>query len=281
MRRHYAQEMDRLRTELFGPPQTAPRGGAPERRDGPWRDGGRAFRAQAPAGALPSTRASTLVSSEPARERAREGIVLASLLARETAETRLREEVILAALVMHPDLFGEFEDALEAIEWSQLNAATARAVIRGRAQRATCEAALGPGALETLMARSQMLPAPALRRPGDPVAARALIDGDLAKLAAHQGLRREVAEAGEDLEALVGEVGADAEENLTWRLGQAAATLDRAERALVEDRAAFDTAANGVALDRAERERARSLFEGIDFGRGGRPPRRRPDHDRR
>ena len=281
VRRHYAQEMDRLRTGLFGLPQPAARGEAEGRRARPWGAGGRAPRGAPPAGALPSTRASALASGEPPRERARQGIVLAALLAGETAETRLREEVILAALVMHPDLFDEFEDALEAIEWSQANAATARAVLRCRADRAACEAALGPGALETLLARSQMLPAPALRRPGDLGAARALVEGDLAKLAAHQGLRREVAEAGEDLEALVGEVGAEAEENLTWRLGQAAATLDRAERALIEDRAAFETAANGVALDRAERERARALFEAIDFGRGGRPARRRPGHGRR
>ena len=121
-----------------------------------------------------------------------------------------------------------------------------------------------------------MVPAPALRCPGDVEGARALIEGEAAKLVAHQGLRREVIEAGDDLEALVGALGLEAEENMAWRLGQAAATFDRAERVLMEDRAAFETASNGVALDRAERERAQTLFEAIDFGRGGRAPRRRP-----
>ncbi len=281
VREHYAHEMKRLRAELFGlapaARSDAPDGGSgwreAPRRDRPWPPPRAALRA----GALPSTRASALASGAP-RERLRQGIVLAALLAQETAETRLREEVVLAALLLHPGLVEAFEEALDAIEWSEATAAVARAVLRHRAERAACEAAAGPDALERILARSQMVPAPALRRPGDVEAARALVRGELAKLAAHQGLRREVLEATDDLEALVGEAGAEAEENMAWRLGQAAATFERAERVLTEDRTVFETAANGVALDRVERERAQALFEAIDFGRGGRAPRRRPGH---
>ena len=275
VRRYYAGEMDRLRGELFGVSR-----GRGEDRGSRWRDARRQLPPWAAprAGALPATRASALASAgEAPRERARQGIVLAQMLARDTEETRIRESVILAALLMHPGLLGEFEDALDAIEWSPSNAPAARAVLRHGADRAACEAAAGAGALETMLARSQMVPAPALRHPDDVDAARALVEGDLAKLAAHQGLRREVVEAGDDLEALVGEVGPDAEENMAWRLGQAAATLERAERVLTEDRAAFETAANGVALDRAERERWEAQLAAIDYGRGGRAPRRRAE----
>ena len=274
VRHHYAQEIDRLRGELFGTRRGPDRPWRDERRDGRSWDGARAA---PPRGANPSTRASALAAAggEDAPERLREGIVFAAILREETAQTRLREEVILAALLLHPGLYDEFEEALEAIDWSRACAPAARAVMRHRADRAACEAALCAGALETVLARSQMLPAPALRRPGDVGAARALLAGDLAKLAARQGLRHEIEEAADDLEALVGDVGSDAAENTAWRLGQAVETLHRAERFLAEDRAAYETAENGAALDRGERERARAVFEGIDFARGGRAPRRR------
>ena len=272
VRRHYDQEMRRLKGELFGARRAPDRPWRDERRGGrPWVGG----RPAPPQGAHPSTRASALAAGgEDAPEALREGIVLAEMLRRETAQTRLREEVILAALLLHPGLLDEFEEVLDGIEWSRACAPAARAVLRHRADRAACEAALGPGALETVLARSQMLPAPALRRPGDVEAARALLAGDLAKLAARQGLRHEIEEAADDLEALVGDAGSDAAENMAWRIGQAVDTLHRAERALAEDRTAYETAENGAALDRGERERARAVFEGIDFARGGRAPRR-------
>ena len=279
VRRHYADEMARLRAELFGPARAdhGPReGGAGGR---PWSGRGRGG-----AGAHASTRASALASNSAsdgaARERLREGIVLAAQLDEDTPQRRLREEVVLAAILLHPSLFDEFEEALGEVEWTGDRAALARAVMRHRADRSACEAAVGAQALETVMARSQIMPTPALRRPGDLHAARALLEGDLAKLTASQGVRREVRDAIQDLEALVGEAGAVGEENMAWRLGQAAAALDRAERVLSEDREAYETAVNGVSLSRDERARARALFEAIDFGRGGRPPRRRPDRGR-
>ena len=257
VRRHYADAMGRLRAELFGVAPPGARRGSPRR--GP--------------GVRGTTRASPLASGA-AREKLREGIVLSAQLDEETPERLLREEAVLCALLLHPTLLDEVEDDLGAVEWCPGAAALARAVLRHRCDRAACEAALGKGALETVVARIQMLPAPALRRPGDLAAARALVEGDLAKLMALQGRRREIREAVEDLESLVGATDPGVDENMAWRLGQAAAALDRAERVLSEDRAAFETAENGLALDREERSRARSLFEGIDFGRGGRPPRR-------
>ena len=55
--------------------------------------------------------------------------------------------------------------------------------------------------------------------------ARACLEGELSKLAARQGLKREIEEATADLEALAGEVDETAGEGMTWRLGQATAAL--------------------------------------------------------
>ena len=251
VRRHYGDEMGRLRAELFGGPARA----APGR---------------FPRGVRAATRASALAAE--GRARLRDGIVLASRLDEDAPGRRMREGVVLATVLLHPVLFDEVEEALEELEWHPDSAPLARAVLRHRGEKAACEAALGTDALETTLRGIQMLPAPGLRAPGDPDAARALLEGDLAKLTAGQGVRQEVREAMEDLEALVGEDGA-AEENMAWRLGQAVAALDRAERVLVEDRQAFETAENGVARDRAELARFDALLGGIDFGRGGRRPR--------
>ena len=248
VRRHYIEELNRLRIELFGlaPVRDRPRG-----RDARSWDAGRG-------GARPSTRASVLV-------------------AQEDDPARLREAVILAVLLLHPDLFDEFEDRLEDVEFGGATVAMGRAVLRHRARRDACAAELGPGALETLLSHGHVRLSPAVRRPGDPELARACLEGELLKLAAREGLRREVEDATADLEALAGEVDDAAGEGMTWRLGQAAAALGEAERARNEDRTAFETAENGLALSRDERVRWRDLSAGIDFGRGGRAPRRRGD----
>jgi DNA primase len=259
VRHHYGAEMARLRDELFGPAVPGGRGFRPPR-----------------AGARAATRGSALAARDEAGERFWEGIVLAAQLAEDAPGRRLREEAVLCAVLLHPELFEEIEDDLDAVEWGPGSAGLARAVARHRGIREECRGSMPHGALESTLARIQMLPAPALRRPGDLVAARALVRGDVAKLLAEQGLRREVREAVEDLEALVGAEGPAADENMAWRLGQAARALDEAERVLAEDREAFETAANGLAVDREERARARALFDGIDYGRAGKAKRRLP-----
>ena len=256
VRRHYWDEMQRLRTGLFGMP-------APDR--------GPAARRVARPRSRPSTQASALAAE--GRERLRHGIALSAQLEEEAPGRRLREEAVLAVVLLHPALFDEAEERLDEVDWLPGCAPLARAVLRHRGERAACEKALGPGALETLLARIQMLPTPGLRRLATLSDARALLEGDLAKLLAEQGVRREVREAIEDLEALVGEDGT-AEENITWRLAQAAASFGEAQRVLTEDRAAFERAENGMAIDRGELARARAQWDGIDFARGGRRPRR-------
>ena len=79
------------------------------------------------------------------------------------------------------------EERLDEVDWLPGCAPLARAVLRHRGERAACEKALGPGALETLLGRIQMLPTPGLRRLATLSDARALLEGDLAKLLAEQG----------------------------------------------------------------------------------------------
>ena len=248
VRRHYADELNRLRLELFGVPPR--RGWAPRRDTKPWAAG--------PSGVNASTRASALV-------------------AQEDGPARLREEVILATLLVHPDLLDEFEDELDDLDFGPATRALGRSVLLHRADRAACAAAVSEAALETLMGGSHVRLSPCVRRPGDREAARACLEGELAKLAARRGLLREIEEATADLEALAGDAAQTVGEGMTWRLGQAAAAVGHAERLMGEDRAAVDVAENGLALDRDERSRARDLYAGIDFGRGGRPSRRRRD----
>ena len=61
-----------------------------------------------------------------------------------------------------------------------------------------------------------------------------------------------------------------ADEGVTWRLGQAALALDRAGRGNNEDKAEYDTGANGAKMKRDERDAFERLLDQINFGKGGR-----------
>ena len=87
IRRHYADEVGRLRTTLFGHP---PRASGPR---APWRPGQKA----APQPASPSARRSQLARGQPMDE-------------------VLREALILATLILHPGLISRFESALSRLD---------------------------------------------------------------------------------------------------------------------------------------------------------------------
>ncbi len=79
---------------------------------------------------------------------------------------------------------------------------------------------------------------------------------ELSKLHARRGARHEIEQAVRDAESL-------GDEGMTWRLGQAAEARNRAERAQTEDRAEFDTAPNGMKLERSLRKESLSLFDSL------------------
>ena len=121
---------------------------------------------------------------------------------------------------------------------------------------------LGPDALENLLSQRHVAITPCIRKPGDAEITTMTIAEELAKLTALRGLQDEVRDATDDL-------GGEADEGLTWRLAEAAKAADRAQRAGQEDKAEYVIADNGARLDREQVAKSRSLFDQIDFSKGG------------
>ncbi|RVV99499.1 DNA primase [Mesobaculum littorinae] len=239
LRRHYADEIGRLRRELFNPPR-------PGRARTPWQPRGKFAPPQGPEAA---TRTSLLASGQG-------GI-----------EESLREAVILAGLLTRPGLLMRFEGDLERLELSSPDHARIRdallrhATLSGDEIRAAVAAAVGMEALENLFAPRHVVIAPAVRREnGDDIAAACLAE-EMGKLAAHRAQKRELEE--------LGEWGDAADEELTWRLGQAAEARHRAERGHTEDRAEYETGPNGAHIRREERDALDALLARIRSGETG------------
>jgi len=122
------------------------------------------------------------------------------------------------------------------------------------------EGIVGGDTLEKLYATRHLGVVPALRS-NDPDIARQCIAEELAKLVARRGAAREVEEALTD-------IGAVADEALTWRLRQAAQALERAGKSQSEDKREFNVAPNGVRLDRDEVSAFDRLLSQIGFDGG-------------
>ena len=213
IRSHYAEEIRRLRTELFAPM-------GPVR---PFRPG---FRKGPPVAVapVPTSRASALASEGPEVDH----LTLA--------------RVLVATLIAHPDLIARFESDLETLhtpdaELQALCAALLRHAHHPDGLQSDLESRLG-SALETLRADPHVRSAPPVRKPEDRELALLCVAEGLAKIEARRGAEAEIAEAVEDVEGL-------ADEGLTWRLSQAAEARNRAERSRLdegdmgEDRAAL------------------------------------------
>ncbi len=239
IRRHYFEEVDALRRALFAPaaralPSARGRSGAP-------------FRAQGVMPPTSATRNSALVSGDA------------------LVEERLREAVILATLVTHPGLIERFEADLEKLEFCLPEHGRLRTLILGLGDRTSPEALAteaGAEALEKLFAPRHVQISPGVRDAEDHDRAALCLAEELAKLEARRGARREIEEAVEDLSDI-------ADEGITWRLSQAAAARNAAERGRNEDKAEYEIAPNGLRMRRDEIERGRSLFDAIRFSRTG------------
>ena len=179
----------------------------------------------------------------------------------------LREAVILATLITHPGLIERFESAFERVEMVTDDHRTLQRLLlahaheTGGAVRAEIEAAAGPGLLDKLFALNHVKIAPALRRGEDGDVAAMCLAEELAKLEATRGARREVADAAE-------EIGALADEGLTFRLSEAVKARDAASRGQGEDKNLYDRADNGVLIAREEKDALDALLEEIDYAKG-------------
>ncbi|MEO0938941.1 MAG: DNA primase [Pseudomonadota bacterium] len=233
IRHHYDQEIKDLRWKLFRP-APAQRGGKPR-----W---------SAPPQALPGTKASALASQDP---------------------EHLREAVILAALVTTPEIAAEVEPALDRMRCAAPLHADLRALLLRHypagpeALRKKIVSALGPDALDNLMAARHVAIVPCIRNPGNPDLVRQTVTEELAKLEAARGLDAEIADAAEDMQSAP-------DEGVTYRLKSAAEAAAEATRSKQEDDAEIELGANGAPMRRDERAAFDSLLETIRFTKPGR-----------
>jgi DNA primase len=125
------------------------------------------------------------------------------------------------------------------------------------------ERELGADALEKLLRLPHVALAPSVRHAGDHDIARMTMAEELAKLEAQRGWAAEISEATEDIVHI-------ADESVTWRLGQAAEARNRALRSQQEDRAEYETSANGARIRRDEKAQFDALMEKIGQSKPGR-----------
>lgn len=204
LREHYAEDFRQSRRALF---QTA----AGPFRSGVARGGGK-FGKPVPMAPLPSTRGTLLAA-------AGEGV-----------EEEMREARILAALFVHPDQLPRFEEDLSRLDPAREDhrALTGLLLAQARGPGADELRARAGAPLAELMARPHIAIAPMLKPDADAELVQKCLAEDFAILSARRAARREIREAMADLEHLP-------DEGLTWRLGQAAAAVDRAGRPRMED----------------------------------------------
>ena len=120
------------------------------------------------------------------------------------------------------------------------------------------EERFGAAALEKLMNKNHVQKAPPVFKAGEVEAARLQVKTALDFWASKVGQMAEIAEAEEDLRGV-------ADESVTWRLSQVAEARNKAERSEHEDKAEYDTADNGVRINRAERSTLDDLLGRINF----------------
>lgn len=232
VRGHYGEDLKRMRWELFGTmPQQNRRDGFDKKPFGGKQGGFRNWKSQGPV-VQPSTKTSLLATGT-------EGV-----------EDIVRESVVLATIMRNPSLIDRFESQLERYEFATPELNLIRDVLLRMSPHSDAEDAVfqsvGPEALENLMRPRHVQLAPGIRSPENEDLAGLCVAEELAKLNARRGAKREVSDAMRDMEGLV-------DEGVTWRLGQAAESLNRAERSEGEDSAEYDVGSNGAQMVRSER----------------------------
>ena len=238
IRRHYGDEINRLRRTLFDGARTSgfrrtfqPRGAK--------------FEQTAP---MVETKASALAAAGG------------------PFEEHLKEAVILAILVAHPDIVPEFVADLERLETSQPEHDAVRRALLATVggEREEIERICGTDALEKLFAPIHVRISPGVKKDCARDTAVLSVAEELAKLSATRGVRAEIEEATRDIQGLV-------DEGLTWRLRQASEGLAEAANAGRGDKAEYDLGPNGARLRRDEKTNFEALIQRIDYskGRGG------------
>jgi DNA primase len=246
IRGHYGQAIKDLRWQLFSTKRAAParreyasRG---KFKGGKWQ--------QAPENAKVVTKSSVLAGTSSPE-----------------IDAHLGEAKILAALIGTPEVAVEFERGLESLTCRSTDHADIRRLILrnigvdAEVLRENIFEALGPFALENLLNAGHVAIIPCIRTPGDVEMVRMTVTEELAKLDAVRGLNAEIADATEDLTGV-------ADEDVTYRLSQAAKAVQESVRSTEETKVEFDLGANGAKMDKGERSALDALMETIRFSKG-------------
>ncbi|ABV93998.1 DNA primase [Dinoroseobacter shibae DFL 12 = DSM 16493] len=235
IKQHYGQEVKTRLDALFGYGPSKGRSGPA----GPWRKRGQE-------GPTQTTRSSALVTAD--------------------RDDLLQESVILATLCAHPGLIAEFESDLldhrfgtEA--FARMAARLASMMPDPDAPEISLEGTSCAQTLEAILSERHVTISPSLRPGCDPEVARMTVAEGFAKLAARTGWQREMEDAIEDFASV-------ADEDLTWRLGQAAEAREAAGRISQTDTTEYDIADNGARISRDERNALDNLLNGISFAKG-------------
>ncbi|PRY79772.1 DNA primase [Yoonia maritima] len=243
IRAHYGEAIKEMRWELFSKRKRSGGGARPQQRK--WAPGNQAAwkRDISPV----STSKNSALGTGAAKEE------------------YLREAVILATLVANPKVAIEFESALEELDCrDQTHGDVQSCLLRHLGAddlRGVIVDALGPMVLENLMTHSHVAISPAIRRAGDDAIARLCLAEEFAKLNARLGHAREIEDAVEDLSGV-------ADEGLTWRLAQATAAVERAERGDNDDKAEYAVRKNGSRLKKDELSALDRLLKQIGYADG-------------
>ena len=236
IRSYYAEEIRRLRADLFGPAVKPFK---------VWTPRTKGQKVETNPQPLSSTRASALVRADG------------------RIDEVWREAVILATLITHPTLISRFESALERMEFTGEDHNILRGVLLSHMDPHTLEDRLrraAPAPLDALMSHPHVLIAPPIRNRSDAESAALGLAEDIFKLDAPRRRRREIEESVEDFSGLV-------DEGLTWRIANANEADFAAMNGSQGTTSEVIVAANGVRMDKAERENSHKLFDSIRFDR--------------
>lgn len=178
----------------------------------------------------------------------------------------LREAVILATLIATPAVIFTFEAQVERMDCADPDHAQLRDAILRHADAEDVKAAIfdeiGAGPLEKLFSQTHVKISPAVRRAGDLEVAAMCLGEELGKLAAKRGHDRELRDGMEEMQGQV-------DEGLTWRLSQAAKSIDTSVRPDTDDTADFVKVENGAMLNKDERSAFDKLLENMENARPG------------
>lgn len=185
----------------------------------------------------------------------------------ETYMDFLREAVVLATALRNPAVILEFESQLEAVHPANAEHAAVLHALLTHADETDAQVLwdkvaqdCGAPTLDRLMAHPHVQIAPPVQKPDLDMAQMCLTE-ELAKLKARRGYSTELNDGILDM------VAAD-DENVTWRLAQAAEARNKATKAEAEDRAEYDIGANGAEMKREERRALDDLIARISKGKG-------------